>query len=75
MTLIDDKDKRIVELVEVCTMALDALLGYEQVLDKTYLNPKGDVYRQLNGSGACSIRDLRAIIAKETKPVETGGKT
>lgn len=67
-------DKRIADLVEVCTWALDALLGYEQVLDKIYLNPHGETSRHINGPGACSIRDLRAIIAKESKPIETESK-
>jgi hypothetical protein len=65
---IDRDRKRIADLVEVCTWALDALLGYEHLFENDLYD---DLYKQANGPGATSIRDLRAIIAKETKPIET----
>ena len=65
----------IAELVEVCGWALDALLGYEQMVSKhpRVFGKDSDLHKQASGSAACSIRDLRAVIAKATpKPVETG---
>ncbi len=69
---------RIADLVEVCVDALDVLLGVEQITSEpktiTVEHNFNLIRDIMDGGGACSIRDLRAVIAKATKPVGTEEK-